>query len=73
MKAIKEIRRLNMIELLQSNYAVNQTHFAVDIGQQQTSVISRSVNTQTIDHRGIGNKLARSIEQNLTPPIKLDG
>jgi hypothetical protein len=72
MKAIKEIRRLNMIELLQSNYAVNQTHFAVDIGQQ-SSVISRSVNTQTIDHRGIGNKLARSIEQNLTLPIKLDG
>jgi hypothetical protein len=57
-----------MITLLNSKFDGNQSSFAAKI-DQQSSVISRVVNTQSVDHRGIGNKFARAIEQKLGLPI----
>lgn len=68
MKSTKEIRRLNLIDLLEKKYAGNQTNLAADLGQQ-SSVISRAVNNQAVDHRGIGIKFARNIEQKLGLPM----
>lgn len=71
MKSIEEIRRHNLLSILENEFD-SRAELAAALGVQP-NVISRTLNVHAKDHRNIGASFARSIEKRTgKPPFWMD-